>query len=1000
MDKSLSGLPKPDNQRNKFVGRCCARIAKVKTVLITIQDFSDILSLAIEGSGTGIWDRNIITGEIRYSPSWYAILGYEEAPDSDQIETSYRRVHPDDLDFVKATIQAHFDQRTPAYEVEHRLRCKNDSYKWVLSCGKVISRDDAGRPLRMVGTTTDITKRRELAEQLKIRHAQAQGASERLAALTNELAERTEELSAAHRLACVGNWRWDLESRNLWFSPETWWIMGYNVQSREPVTYEQMRAMFHPHDYKRAMDTLYTVAKTKTAVTLEYRIIHPDGSIHDVLTHAEPILGSDGVVSLVRGTSQDITPYRRIEAALQESEDHYRHMVDLHPQIPWTAGPDGRILEVGPQWLKMTGTTKENALPFGWIEAICAKDRPRVLAAWQSSLRTGEHLDSEYRLQLVGGGYGWFRARAAPRVDEAGQVIRWYGTLEDVTDRHMAEEARRASEALAFRVLEATGDAVIVCDRTGHVKFANTKAATEIGDGANLNGLTVEQVFVDGHGRRIKDALSHAIDTGVDTQFEMFWPPVDRWFEAHIYSSTDDVSLFLRDISEKRVAQKKLDYAASHDLLTGVLNRETFFTRLAVKLTHQKPGDLVALSCLDLEYFKEVNDTHGHPVGDELLKQVVSRVKDCLRSKDLLGRSGGDEFLITQTGIKAPADASALAKRIIKAMEQPFVIDDIFLASRLSIGIAVSTLDCTDPDQLYKRADLALYEAKATARGHYRLFQPKMQAASDAVRHMRTDLAAALAKEELSLAFQPIVRVSDRLIVGVEALARWRHPQRGVVSPAEFIPVAEESGLIVDLGEWVLRQACTAARRWPDDVRVSVNVSPRQFELSNVATVVYGALGASGLPTKRLKLEVTESVLLSKNASCLRMLRECKDQGIKLAIDDFGTGYSSLAYLDAFTFDFLKIDKSFLSKIRTANDRQPIFEAIIGMAAALKLPVTAEGVEKEVQLEYIRSLGCDFAQGYLFAKPMTEQELLCFLQKSEAPVSCTNNFDQMRSTLL
>jgi diguanylate cyclase (GGDEF)-like protein/PAS domain S-box-containing protein len=951
--------------------------------VITTRDFSDIWSLAIDGSGTGIWDRNVITGEIRYSPGWYAILGYEEVSDSDQIEISYRRVHPDDLDYVQATIQDHFDQRTEVYEVEHRLRCKNGSFKWVLSRGKVISRDNTGRPLRMVGTTTDITKTRDLAEQLRAQHVRAREDSDRLAALADKLTERTEELSEAHRLARIGNWRWNLENRCLWFSRETWWIMGYDVPSLEPVTYEQMRAMIHPHDYTRAMERYYAAIKTKTAVTLEYRIIHPDGSIHDVLTHAEPILGSDGLVTSVRGTSQDITPYRRIEAALQESEDHYRHMVDLHPQSPWTAGPDGGLLEIGPQWLKMTGMTKDKAVPFGWIGAIYDQDRPRVLAAWQSRLRTGKHLDIEFQLRLADGGYGWVRARAAPRIDDAGQIIRWYGSLEDVTDLHMAEEARRAYEGLAFRVLEATGDAVMVCDRTGRVTFANTKAVKEIGDGANLNGLTVEQIFADSHGKQIKDALNHAIDAGVDAQFEVFWPPVDRWFEVRLYSSKDDVSLFLHDISEKHIAQKKLNYAAMHDLLTGALNRETLFAQLAVKLTHQQPGDLVALSCLDLEHFKEVNDTHGHPFGDELLKLVVSRVKRCLRSHDLLGRTGGDEFLVMQTGIRAPADALALAKRIIKSMEQPFVIEGVFLAGSLSIGIAVSMLGNTDPDQLYQQADLALHEAKARARGHYQLFRPEMQVVSDAVRHMRTDLVAALAREELSLAFQPIVNVSDRRIVGVEALARWQHPERGAVFPAEFIPVAEETGLIADLGAWVLRQACTAARRWPDDVKISVNVSPRQFELSDVAKVVSDALTASGLPAKRLQLEVTESVLLSKNADFLRILRECKAKGVNLALDDFGTGYSSLAYLDTFKFDFLKIDKSFLSKIRATSDRQPIFEAIMKMAIALKLPVTAEGIEDEVQFEYIRSLGCDFAQGYLFAKPMTENKLLDFFTNSD-----------------
>ncbi len=823
-----------------------------------LDDFSDIWRQAIDGSATGLWDRDIVSGTIRYSKSWHAILGYENAPPANAIEDSYARVHPDDLAYVQATITAHFEGRTPVYEVEHRLRCRDGGYKWVLSRGKVVARDAAGRPLRMVGTTADITALRALAEQLRDQNASAAESARRLAALTQELSQRTEELAAAHRLARVGGWRWDVLNRCLWFSPETWWLMG-RAPSAAPVSYEQMRAMFHPEDHARAMAQFYAAVASKQPVTLEYRILHPDGSIRDALTHAEPIFTPGGQVTIMRGTTQDITPYRRIEAALRESE-----------------------------------------------------------------------------------------------------------------------AARRASEALAFRVLEEAGDAVIVCDREGRVTFANTRATGALGLGASPVGRPAAELFAPSHAQTILDALSRANACREDSHFEIFWPPTGLWFEASLVAGESDVSLFLRDISEKHAAQQRLRHAATHDSLTGAMNRATLFSQLATRLAQSGPGDRVALFCLDLDYFKEINDAHGHPVGDALLRQAVDRLQACLRAGDVLARCGGDEFAIMQNAVRTVADAIPLAERIHAAMQPPFVIEGLSLAANFSIGIAVSAPDIRDADTLYRQADRALYVAKSKARGSHWLFQPDMQTAFEAAHRRRADLARALPRGEFALAYQPIMRVSTRRMVGIEALLRWHHPERGLILPGAFIPAAEESGLIAEIGAWVLGHACAAACRWPQPLQVSVNVSPRQFERGDLHETVSAALRETGLPAGRLVLEVTESVLLSQNTANLRLLRALRDLGVQLVLDDFGTGYSSLAYLDTFTFDAIKIDKSFVSRIRQPGDRQPIFEAIMGMAGALRMPLIAEGIETEAQLAYVHRFGCDLVQGFLFARPMAEAALQDF----------------------
>jgi diguanylate cyclase (GGDEF)-like protein/PAS domain S-box-containing protein len=948
-----------------------------------IRDFSDIWEVALDGSGTGVWDRNIAANEIRYSATWFAILGYSYDRPQDFIEESYLRVHPDDLAYVQEAMRTHVDQRTAFYEVEHRIRCKDGSYKWVLSRGKVTERAEDGRPLRMVGTTTDITTTRSLAEQLKLQNARLRENAAKLSSLTRELAERTRELEATHRLAKVVSWRWDVQNRSIHFSRELRKILGLPA-SDVPATYEQIKLLHHPDDYDRAMTAYYTALHSKSPVTLECRIVQPDGVVHNVLTHVEPIVQPDGSVTQLRGTSQNITDFRNIEAALRDSEDHYRHMVELHPQIPWTAGPDGGTLEAGPKWYQLTGMTKENTLSYGWVEALHPDDCARVTACWTECLASGRPLDIEYRVKLPEGRFGWFRSRAAARFDHLGQIVRWYGTMEDVTDRYAAEAARKTSEALAFRVLEAAKDAVIVFDRTGHVKYANAQATNLLGFGSPLTNLHVREVFTAEPPSRITLAINRGVVLGENANFTYFCYRLKIWTEVTIYANTENVSLFLRDISDKKRAEEQLSQAARHDFLTGTLNRGEFFARLGETLAQQAPGKHTALFCLDLDNFKDINDVHGHPIGDGLLQQVVTRLSPLLRPNDFLARAGGDEFMLAQTGIETQAEAVNLAERILRAMGRGFVINELIIAASMSIGISISTEDVAGAEAIYKQADIALYQTKTHAKGNFRFFHPDMQEKFDKAHRLRLDLMTALENDELFLEFQPIVRTTNCSIVSAEALLRWRHPTRGIIPPAEFIPIAEDSGLICDIGAWVLRQACSAAQRWPEQVNISVNVSPRQFELDDIVQTVSNALQRSGLAPGRLRLEITESVFFSKDSSNLYTMNELENLGVKLVLDDFGTGYSSLSYLDTFRFDIVKIDKSFIHKSTNSLGTLPILEAIIGITKALKLQVTAEGVETPEQLEHVRRLGCQYAQGYLFGKPGTEAAFLQRLQNVAA----------------
>ena len=790
-----------------------------------------------------------------------------------------------------------------------------------------------------------------------------------------QLAERTAELEAAHRLAKIGSWHWDLQSRSIHFSRDLWELIGLPT-AQAPVTYEQIKLLHHPDDYHDAFASYSKAVRMKAPVTLECRIVQPGGTICHVLTHVEPILQPDGRVTQLRGTSQNITASRNIEAALRDSEDHYRHMVELHPQIPWTAGPDGGVLEVGPKWYQLSGMTQEETLRYGWMTRVHPDDVARMIALREQCVATGRPLDCECRIFLQDGRTGWFRTRAAPRLNHQGQIVRWYGTLEDVTDRHMAEAARRASEALAFRVLEATKDAVIVFDRTGHVKYANAQATGLFGSGAPLNNLCIDEIFYSASKAPLIQALNRGVEFGGSSSFTLFFDLLNIWVEANIYADAENVSLFLRDISDKKRAEEQLNYAARHDSLTGILNRGEFFARLQDIITQQVPGRHSALFCLDVDNFKDINDVHGHPVGDRLLQQIVTRLSALIGPNDLLARAGGDEFLLAQTGIATEEEAMALAAQILRTMGGGFAINEQVIAASTSVGVAMTTDDVADVEAVYKRADIALYQSKTHAKGTFRLFHPEMQEKFDRVHRLRLDLATALENDELYLEFQPIVRTSDGAIIGAEALLRWQHPTQGFISPAEFIPIAEDSGLICEIGAWLLDRACHAAQGWPPEMSLSVNVSPRQFELRDIVQTVADALRRSGLAPARLKLEITESVFISKELSNLYMMNELQSLGLSLVLDDFGTGYSSLSYLDTFRFDLVKIDRSFIAKSTDAEETQPLLEAIIGITTALKLPVTAEGVETEEQFERIRKLGCQYAQGYLFGQSVSEAAFL------------------------
>ena len=426
------------------------------------------------------------------------------------------------------------------------------------------------------------------------------------------------------------------------------------------------------------------------------------------------------------------------------------------------------------------------------------------------------------------------------------------------------------------------------------------------------------------------------------------------------------------DITEQRQSEVKIEYMAHHDALTELANRVLLNERLEQTLGRE---EMVAVHHLDLDQFKAVNDTFGHHAGDKLLKIVAERLRGLVRETDTIARMGGDEFVIVQAPIADPADATSLAQRVIDLLSEPYDIDDHQAVIGASIGISVGPGDGTTPDRLLRNADLALYRAKGDGRGTFRFFEPVMDLQMQTRRVMEQDLRKALPAGEFELHYQPVVNLASNEISGFEALIRWNHPTKGMISPASFIPLAEEIGFIVPMGEWVIRQACATAAQWPENLHIAVNISAVQFRNPGLMQVIVGALAASGLQPTRLEIEITETVLLQNKETTLALLHQLRALGIRIAMDDFGTGYSSLTYLQCFPFDKIKIDRSFVKDITENTGSLNIVRAVAALANGMGMTATAEGVETSEQLDKITSEGCTEMQGYLFSKPLPAREI-------------------------
>jgi diguanylate cyclase (GGDEF)-like protein/PAS domain S-box-containing protein len=684
----------------------------------------------------------------------------------------------------------------------------------------------------------------------------------------------------------------------------------------------------------------------------------------------------------------------RIFAADRTLSDHgQRSLSQAFDAVAIISATDmrGRITYVNERFLKISGYSEAELLGQSHRIVNSGHHPASFFKQMWTTITTGETWQGEIKNRAKDGSFYWVNTVIVPSRDARGRVDGFVSVRVDITKEKLAEEALRAQQWQMETALDhmARGfstfgpDArLITCNRLYRQIYDLPETLTRPGTPLaeivqfhmkretgceSWDSFEQVQTWIDDHVARLSRGDSIAeiqhLKSGRTVLITAQPLPHGGWVDVQ------------EDITEKQRLEAKIAHMAHHDALTDLPNRSLLDERLAVELARTRRGERLALHILDLDNFKTVNDTLGHPVGDALLRAVATRLRSIARDRDMVARLGGDEFAIVQVGIETGDDAAGLARRLIDAMSEPFNVGDQQVFVGVSIGIALAPKDGDVAEKLMRNADLALYSAKAKGRRTYLLFERELNERARDRRRLTADLHKALANNEIELHYQPIVDLKLYQMTGVEALMRWRHPERGLIPPIEFIPIAEETGLIIPLGEWALREACQRVVDWPDRIKVALNISPVQLKRPGLMQTIFSALAASGLSADRLELEVTETVLLEETDANLATLHQLREAGIRIVMDDFGTGYSSLNYLSNFPFDKIKIDHAFIKKIAVNHVSLKIVRAIVTLARSLGISTTAEGVETKEQLEAVHFEGCDEIQGFLISRPQLPEEI-------------------------
>jgi diguanylate cyclase (GGDEF)-like protein/PAS domain S-box-containing protein len=674
---------------------------------------------------------------------------------------------------------------------------------------------------------------------------------------------------------------------------------------------------------------------------------------------------------------------------LRRSEERFRSLVQNASDLVTIVDPDGVLLYASPSVERLMGYQPDEWVGKSILSLVHPDDTHRATQAIAAvSAQPGVHDPAVLRLRHADGTWRYLEATANNLLDVPSVAGIVYNAR-DITERWDAEQALRRSEERFRSLVQNASDLITVVDVDSTVTYQSPSARRVLGyDPGDLVGTKLADLIHPDDLTKILAMLSDVMSrSGSVVLGEARVRHADGSWRHIEFSSTDQcgnpairgVVLNTRDVTERKLLEEQLRHQALHDPLTQLANRTRFTDRLEHALLRAaRTGHKVAVLFMDLDNFKSVNDSLGHSAGDRLLTQVAERVQSCLRPTDTIARLGGDEFAILLEDVIDEHDATVVTERIFEVLQSSFELEGKELLVRASIGIAVSDAGAHEAkaEALLRDADVAMYVAKSRGKGRFELFEPDMQIAMMERLALLSDLQRALEREEFALHYQPMVLLKTGQLMGVEALVRWRHPTRGLMAPGDFIPLAEESGVILDLGIWVLREACFQAKAWQalyasdPPWTISVNVSVKQLQHPTFVADVAEVLRASGIDPRTLVLEITESVMMQDVTATMALLRKLKGLGVRLAIDDFGTGYSSLSYLRQFPFDLLKIDKSFIDDVGVIVNQKELTSAIIELGKTLDMELVAEGIERRDQLTRLQTLDCEMGQGFLFAEPM------------------------------